>query len=186
MEENKTVKIKIRKALNEDLNNIYECHKQCFEIGDLWYKSIIQQHLNRGYIIETLEDKTIIGIMLQGMVTACDSDEKENFINYEKENFINYEKENFINYEKENFITKEYPGIIMICIHPNFRGKGLAKKLIELHFQMHKNTIVALNTRKSNTAHNLYLKMGYKLIGSVKNKYFSPTEDSYFMIKKLI
>lgn len=172
MEENKTVKIKIRKALNEDLNNIYECHKECFEIGDLWYKSIIQQHLNRGYIIETLENKTIIGIMLQGMVTACDSDEKENFINYEKEN--------------HDVLTKEYPGIIMICIHPNFRGKGLAKKLIELHFQMHQNNIVAINTRKSNPAYNLYLKTGYELVGSVKNKYFSPTEDSYFMIKKLI
>ena len=174
MEELKTIKIKIRKALNEDLNNIYECHKQCFEIGDLWYKSIIQQHLNKGYIIETIENKTIIGIMLQGNVYACDNDEKENFINYDKENFINYD-----------ILNKEYPGIIMICIHPNFRGKGLAKKLIELHFQIHQNNTVAINTRKSNPAYNLYLKMGYELIGSVKNKYFLPTEDSYFMIKKL-
>lgn len=169
-----TIKVKIRKAINNDLNNIYECHKQCFEIGDLWYKSIIQQHLNKAYVIET--SSMIIGVMLQGNVFACDNSEKENFIPNDKKNHLHI---------SDDMLTKEFPGIIMLCIHPSYRGKGLAKKLIETHFKLNENNIVAINTRKSNPAYYMYLKMGYELIGSVTEKYYSPTENSYFMIKIL-
>jgi ribosomal protein S18 acetylase RimI-like enzyme len=81
---------------------------------------------------------------------------------------------------------KEYYGIVMICIHPNYRGKGLGKKLIEKHFDDNKNNLVCLNTRRSNiNAYLLYKKMGYEQIGFIKNKYFLPSEDSVFMIKEL-
>ena len=170
-----TIKVKIRKAINDDLNNIYECHKQCFEIGDQWYKSIIQQHLNSAYVIETSfnDTKTIIGLMLQGNVYACDDSEKENFTPLDQKYHYS-----------DDMLTKNFTGIIMLCIHPSYRGKGLAKKLMEIHFKLNEENNVAINTRKSNPAYHLYLKMGYELIGSVIEKYYSPTEDSYFMIKK--
>ena len=73
----------------------------------------------------------------------------------------------------------------MLCIDPKYRGKGLAQKLINIHFKSNDDKkILCLNTRKSNLAYNLYLKMGYEHIVTVKNKYFQPNEDSYFMIKK--
>jgi ribosomal protein S18 acetylase RimI-like enzyme len=72
----------------------------------------------------------------------------------------------------------------MICIDPKYRGKGLAKKLIEKHWKDNNNKLVCLNTRKSNiTAFMLYKSMGYEHIAYIKNKYFLPTEDSIFMIK---
>jgi len=80
---------------------------------------------------------------------------------------------------------EEYYGIVMICVHPSFRGKGLAKKLIEKHFEDNKDIIVCLNTRRSNiNAYQLYKKMGYEHLAFIKNKYFLPSEDSIFMIKE--
>jgi ribosomal protein S18 acetylase RimI-like enzyme len=74
----------------------------------------------------------------------------------------------------------------MICVDPEFRGKGLAKKLIEKHWQDNPNkNILCLNTRKTNiSAFMLYKLMGYEHIAYIKNKYFLPTEDSIFMIKE--
>jgi ribosomal protein S18 acetylase RimI-like enzyme len=75
---------------------------------------------------------------------------------------------------------------MMICIDPKYRSKGLAKKLIQKHFDDNKNKIVCLNTRRSNLcAYKLYQTMGYEHISYIKNKYFLPTEDSIFMIKDL-
>ena len=79
---------------------------------------------------------------------------------------------------------KEYYGIVMICIHSDYRGKGLAKKLINKHFDDNKEKLVCLNTRRSNiNAYQLYKNMGYEHIAFIKNKYFLPSEDSIFMIK---
>jgi len=169
------MQIKIRKGKNEDLDGIYECHKLCFEEGDIWYKSILQQSLNSSYVIERLDNNKIIGVMLQGDITPCEVSDIENFepINQSGKEFIEH-----------NLHFECLPGIIMICIEPEFRGKGLAKKLIELHLKYNKDEVVCLNTRKSNPAFNLYLKMGYEHIATIKNKYFQPNEDSYFMIKK--
>jgi hypothetical protein len=77
--EDKKTKIKIRKGTNEDLDAIYECHIKCFDKSDLWYKSIIQQSLTNSFIIEKLDDKTVIGILLQGEITACEPSEINNF-----------------------------------------------------------------------------------------------------------
>ena len=80
----------------------------------------------------------------------------------------------------------------MICIDPQFRQKGLAQHLIKKHLKCNSNqsiiqktNILCLNTRRSNTnAINLYKKMGYEHIGYIINKYYLPSEDSVFMIKK--
>ena len=72
----------------------------------------------------------------------------------------------------------------MICIHPDFRNKGLARKLINLYIDEHKNRLICLHTRKSNNAFDLYLKLGFIHIANIKDKYFFPNEASCFMIKE--
>ena len=84
-----------------------------------------------------------------------------------------------------NLHLKELYGIVMICIDPDFRGKSLAKKLIEKHLKDNPSKTVCLNTRKSNVrAFMLYKSMGYEHIAYIKDKYFLPTEDSIYMIKE--
>ena len=52
----------------------------------------------------------------------------------------------------------------MLCIHPDFRNKGLASKLIELHLKENKDELICLKTRKSNPVFNLYKKFRYEHI----------------------
>jgi ribosomal protein S18 acetylase RimI-like enzyme len=176
--ENKIVSIKIRKGKDEDLENIFECHNRCFEQSDRWYKRIVQQNLQDSYVVEKIEangDKNIIGVMLQNIIISCEPSEIDSFIP------LNEEGEFF---KENNLHIAKLFGITMICIDEKYRGKGLATKLIEIHFKSNEDkTILCLNTRKSNPAYKIYLKMGYKHIANIKDKYFFPNEDSCFMTK---
>ena len=172
------MKIKLRRSTQNDLEKIYGLHTQCFNNSDLWYRSNIQHYLNSGIVIEN--DTEIIGVLLQGNIIPCNK-------KIEVESDQEYKEDVFdpINDKGYNFDPfKEYYGIVMICIHPKYRGKGLGKKLINKHFDDNKNVILCLNTRRSNiNAYQLYKRMGYEHIAFIKNKYFLPSEDSIFMIK---
>ena len=158
---------------NDDLDNVFECHKLCFSRSEQWYKSFILPALKDSLIVE-LNNK-IIAILLEGPISPCDPNEIKDFMpltsmgnDLKNNNLCN----TFIN------------GITMLCVHPEFRKQGIAKKLIQLHQEKHKDeNIICLHTRKTNNAYNLYLQMGYEHIATIKDKYFLPTEDSYFMIK---
>ena len=165
-----------KNTMNVTKNDIYECHKKCFDkIGDILYKSDLQQSLETSYVIERLDTNKIIGVMLQGNIKPCQPSELENFEVINESGKIFYQN---------NLHLESIPGITMLCIDPEFRGKDLAKKLIEIHLKNYKDDIVCLNTRKSNPAFNLYLKMGYEHIATIKKLYYQPNEDGYFMIKK--
>ena len=186
------MKVKFRRGCPDDIDNVFDLHLKCFIPTDCWYKSAIRPHLEKSILIELVETKQIIGILLQGFITPCNKkfNIDENDINkseYKQDIFepINIEGEQF---SKENNQYKQLFGITMICIDSNFRGNGLAKKLIEKHFKDNSNCnkTVCLNTRSSNiNAYRLYQIMGYNHIGFIKNKYFLPAEDSIFMIKNL-
>ena len=175
------MKIKLRRSLQSDLENVYQLHIKCFNNSDQWYRSNIQHYLDNGILIEIKDTNETIGILLQGNIIPCN---KKMDMNTEYE----YKEDIFdpVNDKGKKFDPyQEYYGIVMICIHPGYRGKGLAKKLIEKHFDDNKNNLVCLNTRRSNiNAYQLYKKMGYEHIGNIKNKYFLPSEDSIFMIKE--
>jgi ribosomal protein S18 acetylase RimI-like enzyme len=178
------MKIKLRRSNQNDLDKVYNLHIECFNNSDLWYRSNIQHYLNSGIIIEkkslNSSDNEIIGILLQGSITPCNQ-------KIEIESDQEYKGDIFEPINDKGIIFdpfKEYYGIVMICIHPKYRGKGLGKKLIEKHFNDNKNITLCLNTRRSNiNAYQLYKKMGYEHIAFIKNKYFLPSEDSVFMVK---
>lgn len=177
------MKVIIRRSNKGDVDGIYECHKECFKLSDHWYKSAIQQYVDKSYVIELADNivenitRKIIGVLLQGSIIPCDLSEVNSFLPM---------TENGDLYIKKNLHLGLTMGISMLCIHPEYRKKGLAKKLIELHIKENPDKLLCLNTRSSNPAYSLYLKMGYEHIVTVKNKYYFPTEDSSFMVRGVI
>ena len=169
------MKVKIRSSQVSDLDQIFELHKLCFNSGDHWYKQFISQQLDTGIIVEgNKKDKNIIiGILLQGDIIPTEN----------KDNFDPASDSGKLILQEE-YYSKAIHGITMVCIHPDYRKKGLAKKLIDKHHTMNKNKLLCLNVRKSNeSAINLYKKMGYEYSATIKEQYYHPTEDSLFMIK---
>ena len=158
----------IRKSSIEDLDNIYNLHNLCFSFNDRWYKNAISQYINTSIVIEY--NYNIIGILLQGDFIPIIGDEELIVVDA-------------ININNKNYRQNVY-GISMLCIHPDFRNKGLASKLIKNHINLNENKEdIYLCTRISNTnAISLYIKNGYKYLGNIKNKYYLPVEDGYLMI----
>lgn len=195
------MKIKIRRSCQSDLDKVYDLHTKCFSQSDHWYKSNIRQYLDNGIVVETKDSNKIIGILLQGSITPCNQDLSDfslfasTDVNQENTNKqdTDYKADEFIPvndtgklFLEKSIHFKELYGIVMVCIDSEYRGKGLAQKLIEKHWQNNSNKVLCLNTRRSNiNAYSLYKKMGYEHIALIKNKYFLPTEDSIFMIKDL-
>jgi ribosomal protein S18 acetylase RimI-like enzyme len=184
------MKVKLRRGNQNDLDQVYDLHTKCFSSTDCWYKSSIRPYLEKAIVLELSDTKQIIGVLLQGYLVPCnkkfDVDENQNSIdNYKADIFEPVNKNGELFMEKEIHYRQIY-GIMMICVDKNFRGKGLAKKLITKHFADNINKVVCLNTRHSNiSAYKLYQTMGYEHIAYIKNKYFLPSEDSIFMIKDL-
>ena len=164
------MKVTMRKSVINDLDKIYNLHNLCFSFNDRWYKNSISQYIDNSIILEN--NNEIIGFLLQGNFKPVLDDEE----------FIK-ESEILVN-EKE--LKNDVYSIVMICIHPNFRNKGLASKLIVQHIKLNQNKeILYLCTRITNTnAISCYLKNGYKSIGIIKNKYYLPIEDGNLMIYK--
>lgn len=206
------MKAKFRRGCQSDLEQVYELHTKCFSTPDQWYKSAIKHYLDKGIIVEVINKDTtkkVIGVLLQGGITACNQKmdvesadqqaDATNMFDYSsklpntktnsndgyKEDVFEPVTSNGKIFLSKNLHLKELYGIVMICIDPDFRGKGLAKKLIEKHWKDNSNKILCLNTRMSNIgAFMLYKSIGYEHIANIKNKYFLPTEDSIFMIKE--
>ena len=186
------MKLKIRRGNQDDLDQIYELHMRCFSSTDCWYKSSIRPYLERAIVLELSDTKQIIGVLLQGYIIPCnkkfDIDENQNSQEPDKykEDIFEPVNKNGELFMEKNIQYKQIYGIMMVCVDPKFRGKGLAKKLMQKHFADNINKVVCLNTRRSNiSAYKLYETMGYDHIAYIKNKYFLPSEDAIFMIKDL-
>ena len=178
------MKLFVRRTCPDDLDKIYDLHVKCFSQTDLWYKNIIKNYLDKGIII-LKDDNIIIGVLLQGDIIPCNNNNTNfNFIKNEFDDIFNPITDNGIIFCNNKKQYETLYGIVMICVHPNYRKKGIAQKLINKHFDDNINKCICLNTRASNiNAIKLYVKMGYEHIGFIKNKYFLPNEDSAFMIK---
>jgi ribosomal protein S18 acetylase RimI-like enzyme len=178
------MKVKIRRSCQDDLESVYKLHCKCFSQTDQWYKSAIKPHLDKGIIVELIEENKLIGVLLQGTIVPCNTNILDIDNNYQ--DIFEPLTDNGKLFLKNKLHFKDLYGIVMLCIDPEYQKKGLATKLIEKHFKDNKNKLICLNTRMSNiSAYSLYQKMGYEHIANIKNKYFLPTEDSSFMIKNL-
>jgi hypothetical protein len=74
------MKIRIRRSNKDDIDGIYDCHLKCFEQGDHWYKSTIKQFVDNSFVVEEVDTKHIVGVLLQGPIIPCEQSEIENFI----------------------------------------------------------------------------------------------------------
>lgn len=185
---NTIMKIKIRRSTQADLEDVYNLHTKCFSPSDHWYKFAIKNFLDRGIVIENKETNKMIGVLLQGIIIPCNpkmeiEDDETKDDGYKEDIFEPTNEAGKIFFESKTHL-KPIQGIMMICVDPDFRGKGLGRKLIDKHFQDNPERTLCLNTRRSNiSAYSLYKKMGYVHIAFIKNKYFTPNEDSIFMVK---
>ena len=74
--------------------------------------------------------------------------------------------------------------ITNVAVHPDYRGKGFAKALINRLIDDCRSDdgFVTLEVRVSNTpARSLYSGLGFREVGLRKNFYESPTEDGLLM-----
>ena len=75
-----------------------------------------------------------------------------------------------------------------IAVHPDYRKQGIATELIEALIQVLKERgshSLMLEVRESNDpAKELYLKMGFKLVGIRKNYYRNPKENALILRKE--
>lgn len=75
-----------------------------------------------------------------------------------------------------------------IAVHPAYRKKGIATELIEALIQVLKERgshSLMLEVRESNNpAKELYLKMGFELVGIRKNYYRNPKENALILRKE--
>ena len=145
------MKVKLRRGCQSDLEQVYQLHTKCFSISDCWYKSTIKHYLDKSIILEINNNdskKKIIGVLLQGSITACNLkiiDENTNQINaFDNSNNLNdfndgYKEDVFEPITSNgklfllnNLHLKDLYGIVMICIDPKFRGKKLSKKQKEV------------------------------------------------------
>jgi ribosomal-protein-alanine N-acetyltransferase len=79
--------------------------------------------------------------------------------------------------------------LLKIAVSPAWRGQGIASRLLERCFAIREKqgaTSVHLEVRPSNTpAMELYLKLGFEVIGR-RHKYYADTkEDALLMMKNL-
>lgn len=75
-----------------------------------------------------------------------------------------------------------------IAVHPDYRKQGIATELIEALIQVLKERgshSLMLEVRESNDpAKELYLKMGFELVGIRKNYYRNPKENALILRKE--
>lgn len=112
-------------------------------------------------------------------------------IDNENANFLVAVAENqkVLGYVGLNFVLDE-GYITNIAVFPQYRGNGIAKKLLEtlVEFAQNKNfKFISLEVRKSNiSAISLYKSLEFLAVGTRKNFYSYPKENAVIMTKYLV
>ena len=145
--------------------------------------------------------KIVIELMkVDDIKNVLEVEEKSFTIPWHKESFENELKNNLALYLVAKVENKAvgYVGvwrvldeghITNVAVHPDFRGRGIAKALVsELLLLCEKDGITSftLEVRKSNViAQNIYKSLGFKEEGIRKRYYEDNNEDAIIMWKKI-
>ncbi len=96
--------------------------------------------------------------------------------------------EKIVGYICANYVADE-GHILNLAVHPDFRGKGIAKTLVKNILGDLKETdcrFLYLEVRDSNNAaKELYGGFGFKVVGTRKKYYNKPEEDAVIMSLRL-
>lgn len=83
----------------------------------------------------------------------------------------------------------DFAGICNVAVFPEYRRRGIAKKLMEALIDICESlevSVLSLEVRESNTgAISLYKQLGFESVGRRKGFYSSPNEDAIVMNKQL-
>lgn len=94
------------------------------------------------------------------------------------------EDENIIGF-LEYYVNYEIVELLNISVSTIYQNKGIATKLIEYLYNLKDVDRIILEVRASNVqALNLYNKLGFKIIRTIKNYYGS--EEGYAMERSLV
>ncbi len=82
--------------------------------------------------------------------------------------------------------------VAKLLVHPDFRGRGIAKLLmaeLEIHARRWGKSLITLDTRTGDTAEPLYSALGYEIAGVIPGYCRAPEENRFdattYMYKKL-
>ncbi len=133
------------------------------------------------FTIKTLSDKELPDIV--AIENLCFSNPKsvEVFRHDENKYLIAKEKDEVVGYIGIEDISGE-KHIINMAVHPGFRRKGVAKKLVERI--LNDKDVFFLEVRISNqAAQNLYKKYGFEVVG-IRKKYYSDNNENAYIMKR--
>jgi|Deesub1362A_J573_1020465.scaffolds.fasta_scaffold01033_4 ribosomal-protein-alanine N-acetyltransferase len=99
------------------------------------------------------------------------------------------EEENILGYIAGE-IREEVSRVASICVHPDFRKKGIGKALLEKFERKSKETskLILLECNRSNPSLDFFLKMKFGIIGLVLNYYdlpFNNSRDAFLLVKPI-
>ncbi len=87
------------------------------------------------------------------------------------------------------WMTVDEGQITNVAVHPDYRRKGIAQKLVNKLMEIckeNKLVSITLEVRESNyNAIKLYDKMGFSRVGLRKNYYKNPTENALLMTERI-
>lgn len=86
------------------------------------------------------------------------------------------------------WIVEDEAHIANIAVHPEMRGRGIGKKLLEkVLVDSEEKNVSCINlevNEKNEVAKNLYFKYGFEVVG-IREKYYSGRDDALILTKKL-
>lgn len=133
--------------------------------------------------ISPLKDKDIPAVVAIENLSFAAPKSVDVFREDEHKYLVARDKDRIVGYIGIEDIASE-KHIINMAVHPDYRNKGIGKRLIEA--VLNDKDVFFLEVRVSNiSAQNLYKKYGFGIVGARKRYYSDDDEDAYIMRKRV-
>ncbi len=132
--------------------------------------------------ISPLKDKDIPAVVAIENLSFAAPKSEDVFREDEHKYLVARDKDKIVGYIGIEDIASE-KHIINMAVHPDYRNKGIGKRLIET--VLNDKEVLFLEVRASNlSAQSLYKKYGFSIVGIRKHYYSDNDEDAYIMKKR--